>query len=315
MANHKERKGVLHCGEIAEDNGWMFREQPTNDVGIDAHMEMTDETGKAQLLAMQIKSGPSYFKESKESGIIFRKITERQYNYWTMNTLPCILVLYNPDDGLCIWEKLTKKSIKRTKDGGYYVEVPINQVFLDEESNRKLLAYTNLPEHITNYNFLLSQKRFMQIIKDGGVVKLHSKEWVNKCSGRGETELIVDDGKDIKTYPYPYWFPYTPYTMVFPKLFPWADFTADEDFYEEDDKYYWQEYNCHLDKDEGWILVGEPFQEYRKGLNPMRSIDHGGEMAEYMLVLSLNNLGNAFLNVDSYVSSNQPYVEIRPESE
>ena len=67
-------------------------------------------------------------------------------------------------------------------------------------SNEQLLSYTNLPEHVVNYNFLLSQKEFMQIIQDGGEVKLHSSEWVNKSSGKGETELIVDDGKSIKKY-------------------------------------------------------------------------------------------------------------------
>ena len=64
----------------------------------------------------------------------------------------------------------------------------------------------------------------MQIIQDGGEVKLHSTEWVNKSSGKGETELIVNDGESVKTYSYPYCFPLTPYTEVFPRLFPWADF-------------------------------------------------------------------------------------------
>ena len=35
MANRIERIGVNHCGEIAERNNWMFREQPVDDVGID----------------------------------------------------------------------------------------------------------------------------------------------------------------------------------------------------------------------------------------------------------------------------------------
>ena len=102
----------------------------------------------------------------------------------------------------CIWQKLNAKTIKKTCGGtgkGYYVHVPVNQEFLNEMSNTHLLTFTNLPEHMTNYNFLLSQKKFMQIIKAGGIVKLHSKEWVNKCSGRGEIELIVDDGNTIKT--------------------------------------------------------------------------------------------------------------------
>ena len=162
-------------------------------------------------------------------------------------------------------------------------------------------------------NFLLSQKKFMQIIKDGGIVKLHSEEWVNKCSGKGKTELIVDDGNTITTYSYPYWFPYTLYTDVFPRLFPWADFSVDEDYYEENDEALWRELNCHYDKeDDEWIEVGEPFEVFRESLDPIRYIDHAGEVAEYMLVLSLNELGESFLKIDKYVSQPRPYSCTRP---
>ena len=320
MANSTERKGVYHIGQIAESNQWMFREQPIDDVGIDAHMELTEPTGEPkQLLALQIKSGASWFKEKKDDYIIFRDINERQYNYWTMNSLPCILVLYNPDDDMCIWQKLTAETIERTNGGkgkGFFVKVPLSQVFLDDLSNKKLLSFTNLPQHITNYNFLLSQRKFMQIIQDGGEIKLHSTEWVNKSSGRGDTELIVDDGKSIQKYSYPYWFPFTPYTMVFPRLFPWANFSADEDFYEENDKLSWLEYHCYYDKDDDeWLVVGDTFEEYRRKLDPMRSINHSGEVAEYMLKLSLNELGKSFLNVDSYVSQDHPYAGARPKGE
>ena len=32
-----------------------------------------------------------------------------------MNSLPCIIVLFNPDDGMCIWQELTPKTIKKLK--------------------------------------------------------------------------------------------------------------------------------------------------------------------------------------------------------
>ena len=47
----------------------------------------------------------------------------------------------------------------------------------------------------------------------------------------------------------------------------------------------------------------------------MRSIDHSGEVAEYMMKLSLNELGKSFLNVDKFVSQNQPYTDTRPKGE
>lgn len=320
MANSKERIGVHHCAEIAERNNWLFREQPIDDIGIDAHMEWVEMNGiSRQLLAVQIKSGESWFREQKDGHIIFRGINERQYNYWTMNSLPCIVVLFNPADNMCIWQKLTSKTIERTNNGkgkGYFVRVPIKQVFLDEFANDSLISFSNLPEYITNYNFLLSQKKFMEIIRDGGTVKLHSTEWVNKSSGKGDTELIVDDGKTIQKYSFPYWFPYTPYTMVFPKLFPWATFSADEDFLYDNDECLWHELNCYYDREEHeWLIVGDSFEEFRKKLDPFRSIDHMGEVAEYMLILTLNELGESFLKVNEFVSHIQPYAGTRPEGE
>lgn len=320
MANTTERIGVSYCSLIAAKTKWMFREQPIDDIGIDAHMERTDRDGKVQkLLALQIKSGESYFKDNKGDYVVFRDINDRQYNYWTTNTLPCIVVLYNPKDDMCIWQKLTVDTIKKTNEGngkGYYVNVPTYQVFLDDASNELLLAFTNLPEHMTNYNFLLSQKKFMQIVQEGGQVKLHSKEWVNKSSGRGEIELIVVDCNETKKYSYPYWFPYTSYTDVFPRLFPWANFSADEEFYEETDEDSWHESCCYYDKEEDqWIEVDDLYEEFQESLDPMRSIDRGGEVAEFMLVLSLNDLGKSFLKIDQYVSQPRPYAGARPNEE
>lgn len=47
MANNTEQIGVNHIGEIAARNKWMFRPQPIDDVGIDAHMELTEPTGES----------------------------------------------------------------------------------------------------------------------------------------------------------------------------------------------------------------------------------------------------------------------------
>ena len=129
-------------------------------------------------------------------------------------------------------------------------------------------------------------------------------------------QQIVNDGKSVQKYSYPYWFPFTPYTEVFPRLFPWAIFSADEEFFEENDMNLWREYHCYYDKEDGeWLVVGDTFEEFRKKLSPMRSIDHAGEVAEYMMILSLNELGKAFLNVDKFVSQNQPYASTRPNAE
>ena len=90
----------------------------------------------------------------------------------------------------------------------------------------------------------------------------------------------------------------------------------DEDFFEENDELLWRELHCYYDsEDDEWLVVGDSFEEFRSKLDPMRSIDHLGEVAEYMMKLSLNKLGEAFLSVDEFVSQNQPYVGTRPKGE
>ena len=71
--NTTERIGVSKVQLIVyEKLNWIFREQPIDDYGIDAHIELKDDnyaTGK--LIAVQIKSGESYFKNESNNEIIY----------------------------------------------------------------------------------------------------------------------------------------------------------------------------------------------------------------------------------------------------
>lgn len=54
---------------IQKNLDWLFREQPTEDYGIDAHVEVVDgEMVQGRLLALQIKSGDSWFREIGPDG-------------------------------------------------------------------------------------------------------------------------------------------------------------------------------------------------------------------------------------------------------
>lgn len=63
-------EGVTHTQLAVQDElGWLFREQPTEDYGIDAHVEIVEhEDVRGRLLALQIKSGESWFRETTEGG-------------------------------------------------------------------------------------------------------------------------------------------------------------------------------------------------------------------------------------------------------
>ncbi len=68
-----DRIGVGKVELVISELGWIFREQPIVDMGVDATIEQVfngNPTGK--IIAAQIKSGKSYFKNQNEQFIPFR---------------------------------------------------------------------------------------------------------------------------------------------------------------------------------------------------------------------------------------------------
>ena len=93
-----ERIGIATTEKIINQMGMIFREQPTDDYGIDAQIE-TIENGYAsgKLIAVQIKSGEHYFKEKTKESIVYRG-NRKHYDYWINHSLPVVIVLYNPEE-------------------------------------------------------------------------------------------------------------------------------------------------------------------------------------------------------------------------
>jgi len=90
------RIGVGKCCVKFEELGFLFREQAIGDYGIDAIIETkNDNYLSGKLIALQIKSGDSYFKEKKDDKIIYRG-ENKHYDYWINHSLPVIIVLYSP---------------------------------------------------------------------------------------------------------------------------------------------------------------------------------------------------------------------------
>ena len=93
-----DRSGIYKCGATFEKIGFIFREQTICDYGIDAIIERKDEKyPSGKLIAVQIKSGDSYFKERKDDKVVFRG-ENKHYDYWLNHSLPVIIVLYSPSN-------------------------------------------------------------------------------------------------------------------------------------------------------------------------------------------------------------------------
>lgn len=159
------RTGVYAVGGIVEyELGWIFREQPIEDYGIDAQIEVCLE-GKptGRLLAIQIKSGESWFSRKNEEGFIY-KGSRRHLDYWTQHSLPVILILYNPKLEQAWWVPIESERI-HLYDDNWEIFVPYSFIF-DNKASEKLKPYA-LPDYRKRKNY----KKFVKekLINNVGV--------------------------------------------------------------------------------------------------------------------------------------------------
>ncbi|WDF62378.1 DUF4365 domain-containing protein [Flavobacterium sp. KACC 22763] len=133
-----ERLGVIAADSIITDKiGWIFREQPIIDVGLDAIIEevVNDEpTGK--FLAVQIKSGQGNFYASEKS--LSHYVSNIHYDYWLNLSVPIILIAHLPQKKETYWQLISKENFKKTRKR-WKIEIPYSQK-LDEKSKSELTS-------------------------------------------------------------------------------------------------------------------------------------------------------------------------------
>ncbi|CAK8718536.1 MAG: protein of unknown function (DUF4365) [Candidatus Electronema aureum] len=132
-----ERIGVNAVERIViQELGWIFRDQPIVDVGVDAIIEQCENgnpTGK--FIAIQIKCGAGNFHIS-EKKITYYDVSHIHYHYWLGLNIPIILVAHLPDSEETYWQHICKDNFKKT-DTRWKLEIPKKQRF-GKESKGKL---------------------------------------------------------------------------------------------------------------------------------------------------------------------------------
>jgi hypothetical protein len=140
VTQERERKAVRRAAGIVEDDlGWLFREQPLPDYGVDAQAEVVvgDELVTGRLLGLQIRGGDSRFARPRgTTGWTFRE-TSDHLDYWLRYSVPVVVVIID-SDGRAFWEVVTPGTVTETAKG-FTMVVPRSQPF-DVTARDKLLA-------------------------------------------------------------------------------------------------------------------------------------------------------------------------------
>jgi hypothetical protein len=113
-SNITAKKGVNFVREIVESSGCLFHKiEQENDLGIDGIIEfIQDEKPANKSIAVQIKSGPSYFQSNKKTCVI---PIENHRDYWSNYALPVCGIVYIPELGKGFWTNI-KSHLENDKE-------------------------------------------------------------------------------------------------------------------------------------------------------------------------------------------------------
>lgn len=301
--NPTERLGVTEVEKIFLRSGWIPRNILQTDVGIDMTVEICKGGNpKGKFIAIQIKTGESYFKEKTTNHIIFRP-EKAHVDYWLDYSLPVLIVLHNIESGLAIWQVVNKQTVEKVGHG-YKIKIPVSNI-LNENFIDRIEKLTETPPLLNKFQKLLLDKPMIDLIKSGEKIIVELDEWVNKTSGRAYIrvfQVIQDENPNenitleqkllaeysaigIRNYQTLYHF------------YPWAYFDVDETFYENYSDY-------DEDSQPGYknAFIEECFHDSKLSIVPYES---NVEIDSYRLVMSLNDFGITFIDFYDYIVENK----------
>ena len=274
--------GVSIATLAVQKLGWIFREQTKSDHGIDAHIEIVkDRTPTGKLIGLQIKSGSSFFKKSKDNDFIYRGTT-RHLKYWTNHSLPVLVLLVNTKTEKVYWQVVEVSKVHRTAKGWKLLVPRSNLLVAAARSSIEAIADGGPSER--RLQRLQIDLELMRSLQGDSYNQLfvEAVTWQNKSLPRtglqllfrnadGEEELIQDYGLQFGWCLEP----------LLGHLFPWADASIDSDYY------FWRE-----DSD-----------TQKRDRSNLRPYEDNGETESWRLELIVNDLGRAFLKVSEYLES------------
>ncbi|NJW52443.1 DUF4365 domain-containing protein [Salinimicrobium oceani] len=263
---------------------WIFREQPIIDMGIDAHIETVDSKGPTgKLIGVQIKTGPSHFYETDDFYTFY--LDNTHYNYWINHSLPVLLIGHLPDSETTFWQYIDKSTVEETKKG-WKVGIPKTNLLNQTKTKFRILEILSSKSIDEKINKLFFDKELMKFIENGDKINIYTEEWHNKSLGRGQFSVIlIKDGKEEVVREWKHFYNLKLQDHI-AKLFPWADFENDKEFYAEN-----FEDSVYMIYSKDWLHT---FKIY-----PYKVVS--GEAGLYRLNLKLNKTGKAFLALEEYL--------------
>lgn len=300
----REDIGVTNVSlRVQERFGWIFRDARDKDMGIDGHIETVEDgipTGR--LIACQIKSGESYFRNANKSRIVYRD-NNVHLDYWLNHSLPVIVILYSEIEKEVYWAAVTKDSVTKTAKA-WKMDIPRARK-LDVSAREILIDIANGNSPATARLQKLCADRSLMEISRNSSLWVEGSIKIGSVVPHGSLHVVSKKNrinKEIASWWIPFWPEPEEVTDFLIKLFPWARILDEEDEYRRD----------MLIED---LLPDSESYRYEELEEKMESLDYlglqqfdaqrgGTKYWSFSIPLILNDLGQAFLIVDDYIKDN-----------
>ncbi|NQY87956.1 MAG: DUF4365 domain-containing protein [Colwellia sp.] len=146
--NSQERFGVNAVAEAIARLGQIWRETPIADVGIDGQIEFVSAEGFAtgKMIAVQIKSGLSFFKESEGDWVFYPE--EKHRFYWERYPLPVLIIIHNPDTNLSYWVDARQSIRTASASAPKGIKIPKDNILQTTDSGTLFEGFAVSEQHL-----------------------------------------------------------------------------------------------------------------------------------------------------------------------
>ena len=275
-----ERIGVYTASRItAQLPELIFREQRSGDIGLNAHLEITEGFPKmGKIIGLQIRSDEGARLERSARGYVCRgEMTHLAY--WLQHAIPVLVMIHEQKSDRILWEFAGADTIEI--DGQEWeLVVPHEQVYGPEA----VAPISELPCYSPYLARLALDRPWMELVETGRDIVIEMDEWINQPSARGTLKLCLCNADGTREAVYDWMFQTNadmPHVFRLPALFPWANLSVDEEFYREKG-----------------IVSSEGMVDFAQ-IRPW--IVDAGEIARFLLKLSLNELGKSYLITERFL--------------
>jgi Domain of unknown function (DUF4365) len=203
---------------------WLFRRQLESDFGIDAQAEIVNDEGypTGQLVAMQIKSGPSFFRLRGED-YVFRG-EQRHLDYWDRHSLPVILVMHNPVDGMTLWQRVERHLVTQGANGTFSMKMPQWQKLEAGSADAILRRIPRSDPESDRRNRMMLDLSLIRRVSEKGEAYVTIDEWVNKSLNFRAASIYFDEYDASPAYAIEFYMNASNVSAVFDWIFPWLEF-------------------------------------------------------------------------------------------